>query len=218
MVNAIARTLEEYVNIETTQTSSISKRPYLLHSRIDQRRASVLACERYGGATHANLPRSTIDRRIPPLFGCLPTERTAAGALPATKGEAGDPDNREHDGRNPQQVNGKSCTKKNQHQKSQQDYEHNVPLSWVPGLDTLSIPVPADGRYDLHKVIPVRTWAKRSCSQVAENEYLVIPVGINGAVQSLLAQRCRRELTHRSATARRWMSKRLRVVRGCTRG
>ena len=48
----------------------------------------------------------------------LPTERPAAGAFTATESETGDPHHGEHDGRNPQQVNGKSCAEENEYQKS----------------------------------------------------------------------------------------------------
>jgi hypothetical protein len=54
----------------------------------------------------------------------LAAERAAAGAFTATNSEADDPHHGEHNGRNPQQMNGESCAEKNEYQKSQQDYEH----------------------------------------------------------------------------------------------
>jgi hypothetical protein len=48
-------------------------------------------------------------------FHPLATDRPAAGAFTATKGEAGDPHHSEHDGRNPQQMNSKSSAEKNEH-------------------------------------------------------------------------------------------------------
>jgi hypothetical protein len=60
----------------------------------------------------------------------LAPERPATGAFTTTKREAGDPHHCEHDGRNPQQVNGKARAEKYEYQKSQQDYDHdNSPCS-----------------------------------------------------------------------------------------
>ena len=64
------------------------------------------------------------------------TERTSTGTFATTNGEADDPHHSEHDGRYPQQVNGKSCAKENEYQKSQNDDEHDLPFFCVPGLGT----------------------------------------------------------------------------------
>jgi hypothetical protein len=55
----------------------------------------------------------------------LATDRSPAGAFTATYRKAHDPHHREHDGRNPQEVNGKTCTEKYEYQKCQQDYYHD---------------------------------------------------------------------------------------------
>jgi len=73
----------------------------------------------------------------------LPAERPAARAFATTESETGDPHNRKYDGCNPQQVNGKSCAEKNQHQNSQQKYEHHHSYFQVRELNALI--QPADG-------------------------------------------------------------------------
>ena len=88
-------------------------------------------------------------------FGTAPalaTERPAAGVFTATQGEAGDPHHSEHDGRNPQQVNGKSCTEKNEYQESQQDYDHDRSsfCPRCPGWARVSETTLTDGRLDLN--------------------------------------------------------------------